>query len=42
MKQVAGDGGLRALRHYDAMRTKIDMWLNPNYRIIVTVYRVIT
>ena len=29
MTQIAGGGGSCSLRHYDAMRTKIDMWFTP-------------
>ena len=34
MTQVAGGGwvgGSSCLRHYDVLRTKIDMWLPPKY-----------
>ena len=36
MLQTAGGGGDEgsfSLRHYDAMRTKIDMWFIPNEMI---------
>ena len=29
MTQIAGGEGTCSLRHYDAMRNKIDMWLSP-------------